>query len=431
MGEDYRTFCYSALGFEDRVKTNDVVQSLREGLGHACDNDGSAADVFDVAHVMLCDHMLRNNSAAKALSTQLLLLVAGIGLASDACDATKDLAMTYLSYYSKLSAFKLNERLASCQWDQLNIHVILLSRYSTLPCVLKWVESNLLGLNPSERRFESTQFSGLRMLGTSLSSLRYSVLFFDKVYEQLRHSSSIPEETFCLGHACSSAFNECLKAFDADDTNDIHSYDTIQKASVMPAPLRSLLEAALSIVSAENHPTWVSGLLYQSGREDIVLNTKLFDSTGDMAVGHLSEVDKQHGGNETAIEEDEDLEGFGEIEKIATNRFPDDRRVSEVCRLLRSSKSLYLRLDRTAEADLNDPLAYRQRQQSKLLALCRRSLAVICGRGALTYGSLTPVVAEILPIPPISLKGRCPPNNNTVRTYFFLYTYCYNSDGVE
>jgi hypothetical protein len=50
--------------------------------------------------------------------------------------------------------------------------------------------------------------------------------------------------------------------------------------------------------------------------------------------------------------------------------------------------------------------------QMRLLVLCRRSLAYSVGRGALTLGSLTPLMAEALPCPPLSLSGRIPPNNS-------------------
>jgi hypothetical protein len=79
--------------------------------------------------------------------------------------------------------------------------------------------------------------------------------------------------------------------------------------------------------------------------------------------------------------------------------------------MLRSSGYCFLKLERTPESS---ELEYRQKQQLKLLAICRRTLAVPVGRGMLTIGTTEPLMAEALPIPPISLNGRVPPNNSVV-----------------
>jgi anaphase-promoting complex subunit 1 len=71
---------------------------------------------------------------------------------------------------------------------------------------------------------------------------------------------------------------------------------------------------------------------------------------------------------------------------------------------------------------------FRQKQQSKLISLCRRyaravpfgghsmirSLASPVGRGMVTLNSLNPILAEPIPIPPLVLQGRCPPTNATI-----------------
>ena len=83
-------------------------------------------------------------------------------------------------------------------------------------------------------------------------------------------------------------------------------------------------------------------------------------------------------------------------------RFAEDERMKEVCRLLRSSKTQVLKVERTPEAT---DATHRQKQQLRLLALCRRSLGLSVGRGMLTLASLDPLMAEHLPIPPLSLSG--------------------------
>jgi hypothetical protein len=107
----------------------------------------------------------------------------------------------------------------------------------------------------------------------------------------------------------------------------------------------------------------------------------------------------------------DDEDGLSWIESAAASRFPDDLRMKEVCRLLRSSRPLYLRVERSAEAT---DQSHRHKQQLKLLSLCRRSLACPVGRGALTMGSLEPLQAEKLPIPPVKLVGRLAPSNSLI-----------------
>ena len=77
--------------------------------------------------------------------------------------------------------------------------------------------------------------------------------------------------------------------------------------------------------------------------------------------------------------------------------------MKEVCRLLRSSKTLFLKVERSPEAT---DVSHRYKQQLRLLSLCRRSLAFSVGRGMLTLSSLDPLMAEHLPIPPLALSGQ-------------------------
>lgn len=66
-----------------------------------------------------------------------------------------------------------------------------------------------------------------------------------------------------------------------------------------------------------------------------------------------------------------EMDGLAYVEQAAYEwRFTVDERMHEVCRLVRSSKPQYLKLEKSPEtADIN---AFRSKQQIKLLALCRR-----------------------------------------------------------
>ena len=62
-------------------------------------------------------------------------------------------------------------------------------------------------------------------------------------------------------------------------------------------------------------------------------------------------------------------DGLKEVEAAARTRFTEDERVHEVCRMLRSSENVYIKLEKAPE--ISD-LDHRQKLQYKLLIHCRR-----------------------------------------------------------
>lgn len=192
----------------------------------------------------------------------------------------------------------------------------------------------------------------------------------------------------------------------------------------LPPPLRTFVELALhqckeapfflpSPLESMNCPPllWPPAVLIMIGRNDLCAHLKAL-STPDKHSGGQSRL---RGAGDTDAqsvvkrEEPASLDGLHEVEEEACRlRFADDDRVHEVCRLLRSSGGVYLRLEKSPEVS---DLDHRHKLQMRLLVLCRRSLACPIGRGALTLGSLTPLMAEALPCPPLTLSGRIPPNN--------------------
>ncbi|KAG7365277.1 anaphase-promoting complex subunit 1 [Nitzschia inconspicua] len=103
-----------------------------------------------------------------------------------------------------------------------------------------------------------------------------------------------------------------------------------------------------------------------------------------------------------------DEDGVDDLEITSSMLFPDDNRIREVCRMLRSSRPIYLKVPRAIEVSDHD---YERKKQEKLSLLSRRVLALPVGRGMLTIGNLTPVQAEPLAVPEINLSGRVPPTN--------------------
>jgi anaphase-promoting complex subunit 1 len=172
-----------------------------------------------------------------------------------------------------------------------------------------------------------------------------------------------------------------------------------------------------------------------------------------------------------------DREGLRLVEEGARLRFGRDHRVREVCRLLCSSRPIYLKVrreggreggktayrdwwpiyikirreggregrplietggrprpfssfarphpplplqvDRPAELSDHD---YAQRQQARLLLLCRRSLSTPIARGMLTLASFHPLLAEPLPLPRLCLAATLPPSLATLHLDTSAYT---------
>ncbi|RLN94280.1 hypothetical protein BBJ28_00006710 [Nothophytophthora sp. Chile5] len=128
--------------------------------------------------------------------------------------------------------------------------------------------------------------------------------------------------------------------------------------------------------------------------------------TAEKAGGtHLNGEDGGHDGSD----------GLDEIITRSQRLFPADQRMKEVARLLRSSRPLCLKLEKTP--DMSD-LDYAQQHQARLLLLCKRSMALSVARGMVTLGSVDVSVAQTqawqLRVPALPLAGRKPPANAIV-----------------
>ena len=108
---------------------------------------------------------------------------------------------------------------------------------------------------------------------------------------------------------------------------------------------------------------------------------------------------------------DKDHDGLSMLQHTSAMLFPDDNRMKEVGRLLRSSRPVCLNVPRAIEVSDHD---YERLKQDKLMLLSRRILALPLGRGMVTIGNLQPVPAEPLPLPDLCLVGRVPPTNATL-----------------
>ena len=119
----------------------------------------------------------------------------------------------------------------------------------------------------------------------------------------------------------------------------------------------------------------------------------------------LLESEEEKNGS-SGVEKYYDLDGLEQLLKSTSSRFPSDERVREACRMVDSKKEHTLRVVRTPDMD---DAAYKVKLQSKLLSICRRTLSSSVGRGMMTLSSMSALMAEALPTPPLTVEGRVPP----------------------
>jgi hypothetical protein len=110
-------------------------------------------------------------------------------------------------------------------------------------------------------------------------------------------------------------------------------------------------------------------------------------------------------------QDDPDKDGLVALEDYSSMVFPEDNRIREAARLLRCSRTLFLRVPRPVEQTDHE---YERSKQEKLLLLCRRSIALPLGRGMITLGSYNIQSSEQLFMPNIVLAGRVPPTNGAL-----------------
>ncbi|KAK1947896.1 Anaphase-promoting complex subunit 1 [Phytophthora citrophthora] len=183
----------------------------------------------------------------------------------------------------------------------------------------------------------------------------------------------------------------------------------------LPVGLSFPVVQAIRQVKHHPPPTITEDICAFVGREDLSI------ASADNLATHFDYPDHQHQSDPVGNAGDpEDLgrdgsDGLEDIISRSQPLFPGDQRMKEVARLLRSSRPLCLKLEKTP--DLSD-LDYAQQQQARLLLLCKRSMALSVARGMVTLGSFDVSTAQTqiwrLNIPALPLQGRKPPTNAIV-----------------
>ena len=105
-------------------------------------------------------------------------------------------------------------------------------------------------------------------------------------------------------------------------------------------------------------------------------------------------------------------DGLEEVETEITNlRWPHDRRLAEVRKMLQSARPVIIGVQQRPEVSDHD---FVEEQERSLQSLCIRTMALPVGRGAIGFQTATPLPTEPITIPRLCLTGKAPPRGTTV-----------------
>ena len=113
----------------------------------------------------------------------------------------------------------------------------------------------------------------------------------------------------------------------------------------------------------------------------------------------------------TPTPDPEQDDGMDIDDSILKRRFNKDHRVSELRRLLNSSKPVRIAI--VQRPDVSDH-EFIEEQERHLHAICTRTMALPVARGMFTLRTSTPIITEQLPIPKLCLTGKSPPRGTTI-----------------
>jgi len=263
--------------------------------------------------------------------------------------------------------------------------------FQTPPCILSWLDAMI-------RRKSITSIYATNDISAINSACSTTRAIF-RIYNTLFRSD---ENTLQRSYQVTKVL--CEEGFES--TGQIHE----ELAAGIATPLFEALNCCRRHPEQASLAGWTATEYALVGRQDISMNND----------GAPVDVCRTQATNSVPVRTtDPDNPAFPDIDKdgivplqvSSALLFPADNRIKEAGRLLRSSRPCFLKVPRAVEVSDHE---YERLKQSKLLLLCRRSLALPVGRGMLTIGSFHPVAAEPLPLPELCMAGRIPPANTNL-----------------
>jgi hypothetical protein len=238
----------------------------------------------------------------------------------------------------------------------------------------------------------SVEVAGLvNKSGSSHPALRFMFTFAEKLREiQSTLQSANISDSF-LRRFTSSLIEALVHSANQHPQNDLY-------LESLPSQLQVVLATVIQVATAYADSGIPPNLLRRMKRDDLIQM--------NMPSNHSFRQNFDRNQHQQV-----DSDGLNALVEDSKDRFPDDERLNETIRFLRSSAPAYLKVDRGAEVS---DLEYRRKLQLVLLLLCRRALSFPVGRGMLTIGSQIPTAAEPWHFPPLVLSGKLASTNSIV-----------------
>ena len=370
-----------------------------------------SASVFDSLHFFYEEMKLHSSTLSEGLSFVGSILCDVCYMVSCKSNISKSVPKKYLAYYLlDLENHSLNSSILKEMTDleskecSKDSESFKFSSFETPPSFLSWIEEVLSG-NPKGSPYDYIN-------QTKLNSTCARIRSFFRIFSSF-HVDDQGSRKDNKNKLQQTNNYEVVKLLIEEGYSDTEALRDELPIGIS-LPLLELLHQCRTEVIAEdiNTDAAVWSLI---GRDDLyknmsetrqVVSSSQFPSTD-------TDTDSLPSFSSHLLDEsgDKDKDGITQLESTSSMLFPDDNRIREVGRLLRSSKLIYLRVPRAIEVSDHD---YERQKQEKLLLLSRRVLSLPVGRGAFTIGNLKPVPAEPLPLPEICLSGRIPPTNTNM-----------------
>ena len=378
---------------------NDEISSLE--FAHKMSKGGDVLNfkkhIFDSLHLLHEDSRLVSKSRGNSWTRRLGSLLLQVS------EQMSPLMMDFEDHYQRYLGSTRCFSTACITPEILSEDKFRLSSFDVAPCIMTWVDSILqIGSIPvEEMEFGTAEY--LKLVESGLNGVCATSWMIIRLLSTIMSKSTLPQNLRDRQMVMSML--------------DEGVYHPIQLQEELPMSISLILLETIRRCRADP-PQIDSSEFYWScaaydlvGRNDLaelLAQTLSADKRGAKS-SYSYEGSESQGGE--AATEDPDKDGLAVLEDFSSMIFPDDNRIKEATRLLRSSRPLFLRVPRAVELTDHE---YERSKQDKLLLLCRRSIATPLGRGMLTLGTHRMLSSDQLLIPDIVLAGRVPPANGTL-----------------
>ena len=338
-----------------------------------------SSKIFDTMHMLHEDLKIKNGSNSFLQASLLADLLHKICCTNTAggTNPMEDYILHYRRFFPNLGCDN--------RWDRAVIASNISKRLSSFdrpPCLYSWLENIITSSGDNSSQHSKYIHDELILNGMCVASgalLRFYMILFS---------------------ACAwtpGVDKKVISAIDEENFQDISNLTDMYPSTLLLPLMDALHRCRL------NPPPLTSDLTPSAyeliGRNDLAQIKLKCDPTGVKDNTFITH---------SFPDDDPEFDGLVSIEKYSSMLFPNDKRIHEAARILRSSRPLFLRVQRAPEVTDHD---YERLKQQKLALLCRRLLPLPVGRGMMTIGTLDSIPIEPMVMPNICLAGRIPPQN--------------------